>query len=237
MWLRIQEVRIQEVPLTWDLSCTLPLSQRPPLALWKSPFLATNQGKPRRKLAREKKTVVLDSRAASPWSLSVTVYIYGRHRKDWRVTLRGFLMKPCQSCLNAEHFVAPVIEGRKFLFIKFMGLDRKPNWNSFTNPRGKMIHLHRVGKSIFITFILPTPHFYSLPELLLFPPWCQVKPNLSRVYSRSHWILPTWLTQQRGKKGLLVLHCMGGATWSCCLEPREPACGCELQSATWRVEC
>lgn len=32
------------------------------------------------------------------------------------------------------------------------------------NPHGKMIYLHRVGKSIFITFIQPTPHFYSLTE-------------------------------------------------------------------------
>lgn len=171
------------------------------------------------------------------WSLPIAIYIYSRHRKDWRVALRGFLIKPCQNCLNAEHFMAPVIEGRKFLFIKFMGLDRKPNWNSFMNPRGKMIHLHRVGKSIFITFILPTPHFYSLSELLLFPLWCQVKPNISRAYSCSRWILPARLTQQRGKKGLLVLHRMGGATWSCCLEPRGSAYGYEPYSAVWRVEC
>lgn len=231
MWLRIQEV-----PLTWDLSYTLPLSQLPSLALWKLLFwqqIKENQGE--NWPGRKRQWFWIQGLPPPGPCPSQSIFIAGLERTG--VTLRGFLIKPCQSCLNAEHFVAPVIEGRKFLFIKFMGLDRKPNWNSFTNPRGKMIHLHRVGKSIFITFILPTPHFYSLPELLLFPSWCQVKPNLSRAYSRSHWILPAWLTQQRGKKGLFVLHCMGGATWSCWLEPREPACGCELHSASWRVEC
>lgn len=123
----------------------------------------------RRKVAREEKAVALDSRAASltgPWP-SVTICIYSRHRKDWRVTLRGFLIKPRQSCLNAEHFMALAIEGRKFLFIKFMGLDWKPNWNSFTNPCDKMIHLRGVGKIYFY-------HLYSANSSFLFSPWTTV---------------------------------------------------------------
>lgn len=65
-------------------------------------------------------------------------------------------------------------KGRKFSLVKFMGQDWKPSCCSLANPHGKMIHPSRVGKSIFITFIQPTPHFYSLTERLLFPSWCWI---------------------------------------------------------------
>lgn len=180
------------------------------LALWKSPFLAV-----KRKIVSERTGQGGSGSgfkgwrtSLTSWSLSITIHIYSRPRKDRRLFLRNLLIKSRQSCLNTDRFMALVIKGRKYPVIKFMGLDRKPNWNGFANPRGKMIHLLRVGKSIFITFILPTPHFQSLPELLWFLSWCQLN-QISPESDRSPWILPAWLIQQPGEKGL-VLHCVGG---------------------------
>lgn len=69
--------------------------------------------------------------------------------------------------------MALVIEGKEIFLSQIYeaGLKTKLK-QSLANPHGKMIHLRRVGKSIFITFIQPAPHFYSLTERLLFPSWC-----------------------------------------------------------------
>lgn len=58
-----------------------------------------------------------------------------------------------------------VIQGREIFFSQMheAGLKTKLK-QGLANPHGKMIHLHKAGKSIFITFIQPTPHFYSLTE-------------------------------------------------------------------------
>lgn len=199
----------EEAPLPRNLSRSTLISAAP-LALWKSPFLAMP-----RKIIRERTGQGGSSSEFKGWrtsltsrSYSVTTHIYSRRRKDWRLFLSNLLIKSCQSCPNADRFMALDIKGRKYPVIKFMGLDRKPNWNSFANPRGKMIHLLRVGKSIFITFILPTPHFQPLPELLWFPSRCRLN-QISPESDPSHWNLPAWLIQQPGKKGF-VLHCVGG---------------------------
>lgn len=118
--------------------------------------------------------------------------------------------------------MALLIKGRKYPIIKFMGLDQKPNWHSFTNPRGKMIHLHRVGKSIFITFILPTPCFYSLSELLWYPSWCRVN-QMSPESNCSHWTIPAWADSEARGEGNCSTLCRWGlpevANFCCCLEP------------------
>lgn len=212
------------------LSCPLCTMKKKNLLFWQ------RGGKESRKLGREEKTMVLDSRAGQPasphCSSSVTIHIYSGQRKDWRLFPSNLLIKSCQSCLNAEHFMALVIEGRKFPSIRFMGLDLKPNWNSFTNPRGKMIHLCRVGKSIFITFILPTPHFYSLPELLLFPSWCQVNQiSLESLAVLTGSFQPGWFS--RGARVGLFCTAWVGPPEAVDLRPGQSACGWEPHSETY----
>lgn len=128
----------EEAPLPWDLSCSA-LTSIAPLALWKSPFLAVQ-----REISRERTGQGGSGSGLKGWrtsltsrSLSITIHIYSRRRKDRRLFLSNFLIKSCQSCLNADHFMALVIKGRKYPVIKFMRLDRKPNWNSFANPLAK----------------------------------------------------------------------------------------------------
>lgn len=100
-----------------------------PLALWKSPFLAVQ-----RKVIRERTGQGGSGSGFKGWrtsltsrSSSVTIRIYSRRRKDRRLFLSNLLIKSCQSCPNANRFMALDIKGRKYPVIKFMGLDRKPN--------------------------------------------------------------------------------------------------------------
>lgn len=105
------------------------LTSTAPLALWKSPFLAVQ-----REISRERTGQEGSGSGLKDWrtsltsrSLSITIHIYSRRRKDRRLFLSDLLIKSCQSCLNADRFMALVIKGRKYPVIKFMRLDRKPN--------------------------------------------------------------------------------------------------------------
>lgn len=122
----IERLHTEEVPLPQDLSRSALVSTTP-FALWKSPFLAV-----KRKIIRERTgqggsgfkgwRTSLTSR-----SLSITIHIDSRWRKDRRLFLSNLLIKARQSCPNTDRFMALVIKGRKYPVIKFMGLDRKPN--------------------------------------------------------------------------------------------------------------
>lgn len=94
-----------ERPLTWDLSHSA-LSSATPFALWKSPLMTT-----KREIIREK--TELGGRGSGSgfkgwitsltrWSLSITIHICSRQRKDWRLFLSNLLIKSRQSCLKTE---------------------------------------------------------------------------------------------------------------------------------------
>lgn len=61
--------------------------------------------------------------------------------------------------------MALVIWGKEIFLSQIYGagLQTKLQQN-LANPHGEVIHLRRVGKSIFITWMQPAPRFYSLAE-------------------------------------------------------------------------
>lgn len=115
---------------------------------------------------------------------------------------------------------------------------------SLANPHGKMIHLHGVGKSIFITFIQPAPHFYSLTERLLFPLWCWID-QMSQESELLFGLFPAGLIQQPRGEG----DCSAWHGWvqskvkvrshrGCTLALRNSARGtCHFHSPAFCVRC
>lgn len=185
----------------------------------------------------KEEAVNLGSRAAPPrvacFTLSFKVSIYCRLGRGWRLFLGNSVIKPCQTVQMLKASGRWWSRGRKFSWVKFMRLNTKLK-QSLANPHGKMIHLPRVGKSIFITFIQPAPRFYSLTERLLFPSWCCINHGVSGI-----WNLPLggpqrgWFCSPQRRR----LFCTGGfwAKWrsnqrlhpsAACLLLRNSAWGC-----------
>lgn len=105
---------------------------------------------------------------------------------------------------------------RKFSLVKFMRLGWKRSWNrAWRIPTAKWFIFAESEKSIFITFIQPTPHFYSLTERLLFPSRCWID-QMSREPATSLWAVPSGADSAAlGEGGCSALRLVGcWAPWT-----------------------